>query len=88
MDYNELKLAVLAALSRLGWIESASLAGELAKSKGIKLDIHALRMALMRYYRQGLLKRERRQGTYVYSLSERGIQRLQWLSKSVEDKDL
>jgi DNA-binding transcriptional regulator PaaX len=52
---------------------------KLAESKEITLDIHALRMALMRYYKQGLLKRERSGGTFTYTISERGIQRLRWL---------
>jgi len=52
---------------------------KLAESKEITLDIHALRMALMRYYKQGLLNRERSGGTFTYTISERGIQRLRWL---------
>jgi DNA-binding transcriptional regulator PaaX len=45
------------------------------------MDIHALRMALMRYYKQGLLKRERAGGMFTYALTERGIQRLRWLEQ-------
>jgi DNA-binding transcriptional regulator PaaX len=45
------------------------------------MDIHALRMALMRYYKQGLLKRERAGGMFTYTLTERGIQRLRWLEE-------
>ena len=59
MDYNELKLPVLQLLSIHGAMNSGMLIKKLAESKGIILDIHALRMALMRYYKQGLLKRER-----------------------------
>jgi DNA-binding transcriptional regulator PaaX len=36
-------------------------------------------MALMRYYRQGLLKRVRSGGQFTYSLTDRGIRRLEWL---------
>lgn len=73
---------VLRTLSKTGQVESNSVAKVLAES-GIVLDIHALRMALVRYYKQGLLKRERRGGVFFYSLSERGLNRLRWLeSKS------
>jgi len=58
---------------------------KLAESKEITLDIHALRMALMRYYKQGLLKRERSGGTFTYAMSERGIQRLRWLEEQVKN---
>ncbi len=42
-------------------------------------EIHAVRMALVRYYKQGLLNREKRAGTFTYSISDRGQRRLQWL---------
>ena len=79
MDYNELKLPVLQLLSIHGATNSGMLIKKLAESKEITLDIHALRMALMRYYKQGLLNRERSGGTFTYTISERGIQRLRWL---------
>lgn len=85
MDYNELKLVVLKILFENGPRESVSLAKNLA-AKGIVIDIHALRMALMRYYKQGLLKRERAGGLFSYSLSERGIARLGWLERQTKDK--
>lgn len=79
MDYNVLKLRVLRLLSRTGPAGSGQLAGAIAEGGEVTLDIHALRMALMRYYKQGLLKRERSGGTFTYTLTERGIQRLRWL---------
>lgn len=81
LDYNELKLPILQILSGLGWVDSNSIAEQFSSSKGISLEIHALRMALMRYHKQGLLKRERRGGVYSYALSERGYQRLRWLEQ-------
>jgi len=42
-------------------------------------SIRAIQMALMRYWRQGLLHRERRGGRYVYMLSHKGGRRLLWL---------
>jgi DNA-binding transcriptional regulator PaaX len=80
LDYNQLKLAILRLLSDTGSLDSGDLAKKL-ESNGILLEIHALRMALMRYYKQGLLKRERHGGVLIYSLSERGLQRLHWLKQ-------
>jgi DNA-binding transcriptional regulator PaaX len=82
LDYNELKLPVLQILFKVGSADSKQLSKELAGWRGITIDIHALRMALMRYYKQGLLKRERRGGMFSYALSERGVQRLRWLEMS------
>jgi hypothetical protein len=81
LDYNVLKLRILRLLSKTGPTDSNSLAITIAESKEITLDIHALRMALMRYHKQGLLKRERAGGTFTYALTERGIQRLRWLEQ-------
>ena len=84
MDYNELKLTVLQRISMDGPTNSEVLRRKLAESK-ITLDIHALRMALMRYYKQGLLKRERSGGMFIYVVSERGTQRLRWLEAQAEN---
>gem|GEM_PF-970799 len=81
LNYNVLKLRILRLLSKTGPTDSSSLASTIAESKEITLDIHALRMALMRYHKQGLLKRERAGGTFTYALTERGIQRLRWLEQ-------
>ncbi len=85
MDYNELKLPVLQIISEAGSVDSSTLRKLLADRK-IVIDIHAVRMALMRYYKQGLLRRERTGGMFRYSLSERGVGRLRWLEslKSTE----
>jgi len=78
MDYNELKLLILSILAKGHGMDSVSIARELGLT-GLVVDIHALRMALMRYHRLGLLKREPSGGTFTYFLSERGSQRLSWL---------
>jgi hypothetical protein len=54
----------------------------------IPLDFgdHALRMALMRYHKQGLLKREKEGGVFRYALTERGNQRLHWLEEQATKK--
>jgi len=74
-----LKMSVLQILMAAGASDSNALAKRLAESWKITIDIHALRMALMRYYKQGLLRRERTGGMFRYSLSERGVGRLRWL---------
>lgn len=79
MDYNELKLEILQLLSKTGPLDSTSLAKVIAESHSIVPDIHALRMALMRYHRLGLLKRQRVEGVYKYGITERGLRRLSWL---------
>jgi len=81
MDYNQLKLLVLTVLSEAGAADSAAVAAALSVA-GVTLDIHAIRMALVRYYKQGLLRRERRFGLFTYELSERGVRRLAWLKSS------
>jgi DNA-binding transcriptional regulator PaaX len=77
LDYNQLKLIILQTIAKAP-MDSNTLVAKLGPGK---FDLHALRMALMRYYRLGLLKREKSGGAYVYTLSERGLQRLRWLQE-------
>jgi DNA-binding transcriptional regulator PaaX len=86
MDYNELKQLILQSLSKTGPLDSISLAKLLTESSRIKLDMHAIRMALMRYYKQGLLSRQRVAGMYRYGLTERGVRRLTWLKSQSKDR--
>jgi hypothetical protein len=83
VDYNRLKVPVLQLLAIHGPMGSSSVVKKLAESRGIIIDVHALRMALMRYYKQGLLKRERSGGVFTYAISERGTQRLRWLEQQM-----
>ena len=83
MDYNELKLHVLQIISEAGSVDSGTLRKLLADRK-IVIDIHAVRMALMRYYKQGLLRRVRSGGMFTYAISDRGIHRLQWLEQQLQ----
>ena len=87
MDYNELKQLILQSLSKTGPLDSSSLAEALVESRKLRLDIHALRMALMRYYKQGLLSRQRVAGMYRYGLTERGARRLSWLEAQSKDRN-
>jgi len=83
LDYNQLKRLLLRTLADSGPVDSSSLFQNLASvSAGSGFEIHAVRMALVRYYRQGLLKRVRSGGQFKYSLSPRGISRLQWLERT------
>jgi DNA-binding transcriptional regulator PaaX len=83
LDYNQLKLLILRIISDHVAIDANSVLAELV-SAGARADIHAVRMALVRYHRLGLLKRDRVGGMYRYSLSERGIARLRWLERQSE----
>jgi DNA-binding transcriptional regulator PaaX len=76
MDYNQLKRALLRCLADRGPANSNAIFDTLLSKRGDAFEIHAIRMALMRYYRQGLLTRVRSQGEFEYSLSTRGIARL------------
>jgi len=78
LNYNRLKSLILRLISEHGLMDANAVLAELASS-GIRADVHAVRMALMRYHRLGLLKRERTGGMFRYSLSDRGIARLSWL---------
>lgn len=78
MEYNELKKFVLEILSDGKWRVSEDIFTE-TKDLDYKAKLNALRMALMRYYRQGIIKRRRRSGAYEYRISNRGLERLAWL---------
>lgn len=78
LHYNELKKLILRVLS-IGPMNSLSLVEELGKYRVEPLEVHAVRMALVRYHKQGLLNREKKSGMFVYSISERGLRRLEWL---------
>lgn len=71
--YNEAKIEVLQLISELG--ECTSL--DVAELTG--RDEKAAAMALVRYYRQGLLYRYREGYSYVYGITDRGEGRLEYL---------
>lgn len=78
LNYNELKLLILRTISEGGSMSSEDVA-TLLITTGARVEIHAIRMALMRYYRQGLLLRKKAGGSFSYSLSDRGLHRFEWL---------
>jgi DNA-binding transcriptional ArsR family regulator len=79
LRYNELKTAVLHVLTTEGWCDSNRIIDRTRSELGLSLSSRAVRMALLRYYRYGLLHREWRRGEYAYRLSDRGATRLLWL---------
>jgi hypothetical protein len=82
MNYNELKIRILALFESTQEIDSLKVRGLLAKDKSVSLTDKAVEMALMRYWRQGLLSRTRRSGMFRYSITERGLARREWLLKN------
>ena len=81
MHYNELKIRVLALFKQEQELDSLRIRELLARGSTLSLTDKALEMALMRYWRQGLLGRNRRGRLFQYSLTERGAARLAWLRK-------
>jgi len=78
LDFNELKRLLLRTIVDHGAMDSIAISQSLPATK-VVIEIHAVRMALVRYYRQGLLKRVRSSGQFTYSITDRGLRRLQWL---------
>jgi len=77
--YNEMKKLVLTLFATGGLMTSHDVARRLRDEHKVDTSIRAAQMALMRYWRQGLLHRERREGRFVYMLTEKGGRRLLWL---------
>jgi DNA-binding transcriptional regulator PaaX len=82
MDYNELKIRVLSLFEPARELDSLEVLQLLAKENSLNLTDKAVEMALLRYWRQGLLSRARRAGRFQYSLTERGVARKDWLLKN------
>ncbi len=81
MDYNELKIRVLSLFEASAELDSEKVRTRLVGAK-IELSDKTVEMALLRYFRQGLLSRTRRSGRFQYRLTEKGIARRIWLSKT------
>jgi hypothetical protein len=81
MDYNMLKIRVLSLFEASGELDSEKVRTHLLGSK-IELSDKAVEMALLRYFRQGLLSRTRRSGRFQYRMTEKGFARRIWLSKA------
>ena len=79
LNYNELKIRILSLFESTVELDSRRIRELLAKEKAVQLTDKAVEMALMRYWRQGLLSRTRKSGMFHYSLTERGLARKDWL---------
>jgi predicted DNA-binding transcriptional regulator len=79
MNYNELKIRILSLFESKQELDSLRIRELLATERTLKLTDKAVEMALLRYWRQGLLSRTRRAGRFQYYLTERGAARRQWL---------
>jgi hypothetical protein len=86
MKYNELKATILTLLTTEGWCDSNRIIERARSESGLSASSRAIRMALLRYHRYGLLNREWRRGEYVYKLSDRGARRLMWLRGLTTDQ--
>jgi len=80
LDYNELKRQVLSLFETSQELGSYEIRQILERANTILSD-KAMKMALMRYTRQGLLVRSKKTGVYRYRLTEKGVARRIWLSK-------
>jgi len=81
MDYNELKIRVLGLFEPSSELDSQRVRSLLSGMK-VELSDKAVEMALLRYLRQGLLARTRRSGRFHYRMTEKGLARRTWLSKT------
>ena len=81
MDYNELKIRVLKMFEVDKELDSGQVLRVLSSEEGTHYEDKAVAMALLRYWRQGLLGRTRRAGRFHYKLTGRGVSRREWLTK-------
>jgi DNA-binding transcriptional regulator PaaX len=82
MDYNELKIRILSLFKGSGEVSSDEIRNMLRESS-LDLSDKAVKMALMRYTRQGLLARSKKRGVFHYRLTEKGVARRVWLAKTM-----
>jgi len=81
LDYNQLKIRVLALFRGSEELASDNIRTLLRESQ-IELSDKAVKMALMRYTRQGILARGKRAGLFRYRLTEKGVARRDWLAQT------
>jgi DNA-binding transcriptional regulator PaaX len=79
--YNKLKIRVLSFFNGSKELDSNEIRALLHDSM-IELSDKAVKMALMRYARQGILSRSKKSGVYRYRLTEKGVARRKWLSRT------
>ena len=83
MDYNQLKVRILSLIDPTKELDSVQIREKLASDGLQGHGEKALEMALLRYWRQGLLARTRRGRRFYYQLTERGKARKEWLLRTL-----
>ena len=78
LEHNQLKIRILKLIGA-DHHDSQGLREMLKETDNIDLSQRAVEMALLRYWRQGLLKRERMGRRFTYVLTARGAARRSWL---------
>ncbi len=78
LEHNQLKIRILKLIGS-GHQDSHQIRELLKKGESLDLSQRAVEMALLRYWRQGLLKRERKGRRFTYVLTARGGARRDWL---------
>lgn len=74
------RAVVLSIIDQLGEATALDVKREL-ENRGERVNIHLIRMLLRNYYRGYLLRRRRGLGSYVYSLTKRGHDRLNYFRR-------
>ena len=85
MEYNILKIKILSILAKhsdMSYLDVLSVLEEY-----FDINPSSIQMALMRYYRQGLLDRWKNGRYYRYNITEKGIERLDWLESTMIEKN-
>jgi hypothetical protein len=78
--YNEAKTLTLSICRELGEVSPRDLAGV------EEITAETASMRLIRYHKQGLLTRTKEGRSYVYTLTQRGLERLQWLETQPDEE--
>jgi DNA-binding PadR family transcriptional regulator len=82
MYYNELKLRILALFEESSDLDSILVRSAVSGEKKPALSEKAIEMALLRYFRMGLLSRTRKGRRFYYTLTEKGRARRDWLLRT------
>ena len=78
--YNELKLEILEEAENWEEVTAGDMAAALGRTH------HSVSMAMLRYHRHGLLSRYTiHRNEKVYALTDRGLERLEWLREQAYD---
>lgn len=78
VSYNQIKIETLDLIENMG----EATTHEVAELTGRRYE--AASMAMLQYHRYGLLHRRKlERGAYSYSITERGIERLEWLKREL-----